>query len=610
MPQAPQGLTPTAQPGVYAPQVDLPVPVDAFGGAVGHALQTLGTDVEQSSDRIWARAMEMQGLKNETEAKNADAEYMLKSTPMRAEFLNREGVNAGPEALAKHINDLNSLRTSIRDGLSSPAAQKMYDGSSLGFMGREVFNAAGHSGQQMKVASNNAATSRIQLAKQNIGDNPDDEDEFSRGVNVIRNENSRKAQTGGWSPEQLDATNQRDVGEAIATRINGIANSNAIQAQRMLDLAMKKGAIDPIAAQQVQNTITNKFNQQGSKYISDKVLADRRNGQEENRPVQEYIDAGLEMAKGYGAKDPTFPDFVRKRIQTDYNQQMAVEQDTYNNNLRTVWQALGKSNPEGKGPTDEGQLRAIDPAVGPALDAVLSRNPKAANAIYEKFDQNARGVVTHPNDENTRTFYHWRTKLLGNDQDQSEFLAQDFASMHLTPTQQGQLQDMQKSKEHSNYIQAIKDPRVQRAMGMLETQLKNAGITDSAKDEDKRKDYTAFKGMLQDQLLDYQKEHPGKLPSTEELRTMFSQMVQTHVIGRHWYGTENQVPVYREAVPEADQKRILSDWVASRGTTPNAEEIARIYHGQQFNKYYKGKGAAAPAPAATPAPGPKPPVSE
>src|SRR6266446_3115149 len=109
MPQVP-GLTPTAQPGAYAPEVNLPVPVDAFGGAVGHALEGLGGQVEQASDRIWQRAVEMQGLQNETEAKEADAKYMMQSGIMHADFINKEGLNAGPAALQKHIQELQNLR--------------------------------------------------------------------------------------------------------------------------------------------------------------------------------------------------------------------------------------------------------------------------------------------------------------------------------------------------------------------------------------------------------------------------------------------------------------------------------------------------------------------
>ncbi len=60
MPQAPD-LVPSVAPttsGVAGPSVN--VPVDAFGGAVGHALSGLGSAVETASDRIWERAVQIQ----------------------------------------------------------------------------------------------------------------------------------------------------------------------------------------------------------------------------------------------------------------------------------------------------------------------------------------------------------------------------------------------------------------------------------------------------------------------------------------------------------------------------------------------------------------------
>src|SRR5580698_9795593 len=102
MPTAPTvpGLVPNQVPDAKLPNIDLPVPVDAFGGAVGKALEGLGGAIEQGSDRIWQQAMQFQNLQNETAAKNADAKYMMESGKLHAEFINKEGLNAGPEALA------------------------------------------------------------------------------------------------------------------------------------------------------------------------------------------------------------------------------------------------------------------------------------------------------------------------------------------------------------------------------------------------------------------------------------------------------------------------------------------------------------------------------
>src|SRR5882757_2468059 len=130
MPQVP-GLVPDQTPSLGgSPEVSLGVPTDAFGGAVGHALSGLGHDIEGASDKIWAQAMNMQSLQNETEAKNADAEYMTKAGILHEKFKVLKGNNASPEALEAHIKQLQDLRVETRKGLSNPATQRMFDGSS------------------------------------------------------------------------------------------------------------------------------------------------------------------------------------------------------------------------------------------------------------------------------------------------------------------------------------------------------------------------------------------------------------------------------------------------------------------------------------------------
>src|ERR1700757_4984634 len=274
MPQVP-GLTPTVQPAGAAPEINLPVPVDAFGGAVAHALEGFGGQIERSSDQIWQRAMDLQNLNNETSAKEADAKYMIESGKLHADFINKEGLNAGPEALAAHIQQLQDLRTSLRKDLN-PMAARMYDASSLSFMGRNIFNAAGHSGQQVKVASNNAATSRKEIMSNSIEANPDDETSFQRINSATRAENERIGHNLGWSKDQVEATNQEDLSKNWAKRIISTGNNQggALKAQSMLNWAVKNKAIDPVTADRVQASITTKIGDQGSRYITDKVLAD------------------------------------------------------------------------------------------------------------------------------------------------------------------------------------------------------------------------------------------------------------------------------------------------------------------------------------------------
>ena len=590
MPQVP-GLTPTVQPEGYAPEVNLPVPVDAFGGAIGHALEGLGNQVEQSSDRIWARAMEMQGLKNETEAKEADAKYMMQSGVMHADFVNKEGLNAGPEALKKHIQDLQDLRVGIRGTLSNPAAQRMYDGSSLGFMGRNIFNAAGHSGQQMKVAANNAASSRIDLATTSMGDSPTDPIAVGRGRAVIRSEVDRQGELNGWAPEQIEATKAQKLSVATAHQITNIAKNNALGAQSMLDDAVQNKAIRPEEAEKVQATVTTQTRLQGSRIVSDTVLGDRRQGEEENVPAQEYIDRGMKLIdtdprfKSAAKNDPLFKDFARERLTTDYNRQHAIETDADNMNVRTIGQAMMKANQEGSRPTTVEELLTIDPNVGPAWDSI-SRNPRLQQSFLRTLEHNATQPHIPVTPENLRQYHAAIGRADGGTQEQqAEFMAHDWANeKDLTYSQRSQLMSEQQRKQTAAAKNVDADPRVGRAMGLLQQETFNAEISKSKSPDD----YFAFRGALQSELMQFQQDNK-RAPKPEEVIEMGKNLIKAQTIkGAGWFGMSADVPVYKLPITDEEKAPVVQDYTNKFGRPPNAATVERIIRAQHYNKYYSG----------------------
>lgn len=593
MPQAPgtvPGLIPDVEPSSQGTQdVNLPVPVDAFGGAVGHALANIGQDVVHGSDQIWQRAVDLQNLNNETAAKDADAQYMIQSGKLHADFLNKEGINAGPEALAKHIQDLQDLRTNIRSGLN-PMAARMYDASSLSFMGRNIFNAAGHSGQQMKVAANNASSARIQIAQSNMGNDPTDDVGVQRAAQVIRSEVDAQGRNNGWSPDQTEATKQAQVSTGIAHQILGISRTNAIGAQRALDTARKNGLITAQDADRVQGSVQSQFRDQGSRVIADKVLADRRAGEdgEDEKTEDDYVQEGMAEADKYNSDDPLFKDFVRDRIITQYKKQKMIERDTADQNVTTVGKAMMKANGEGMAPTSIEELKAIDPEVSAAWDA-LSSQPKVQQQILNQLQRNASGANRVPiTTENLQQFHMWKgIALSGNDDARAGFMSHNFAAEpKMAVSQKNALMNLQDAMRK----QSQSDPRVARALNILRPDLVAAGIDPRGGDAN-RQSYYQYTGALADALEQYQTDHPGKMPSVDEVKTIGAQLMQEHATGRRgWMIFDSETaPFYQMPVPSDEYDRIKSDsaW-AKRGITPTDSMIQRIYHAEQFRKLYGG----------------------
>lgn len=585
MPQVP-GLVPTAQPSGFASEVNLPVPVDAFGGAVGHALEGLGGQVEKASNEIWQQAMNMQGLQNETEAKEADAKYMMQSGLLHADFINKEGMNAGPQALAKHIQDLQDLRVNIRNGLSNPAAQRMYDASSIGFMGRNIFNAAGHSGQQVKVAANNADSARKDLLSNNIDIDPDNDNDFNAAVQGVKDANLSTAERMGWPKEQLTATNQNDISKLVSKRITGWSDTNAMKAQRQLDNAVKAGVINESDRLRVQNHIDSKFVDQGARYYSDKALANRRQGDDMNKTEKDFVDQAVgEATKAFPDK-PKLIGAVRDRTEAQYRNQRSIERDQEYQDYNTVLSAAIEPNKEGLKPTSVEQMFAVDPAAKRAWDNI--KDERKRQSIYNQLKTNASGdrITWSSNDGAPLRRYH---ELLGmaND-DPSKFIGMDMAAEKMPDGGKKELVRLQNQKT----MRAESDPRVEQAMKVLGRDPEYAGINKKT-DIDA---YYNFVGALQDSLASFQNQNK-RMPKDDEIKQMGNTLIQQVATDRNpirkFFSPDEKL--YNVQVPDADATRIAKDqsWAAHGFINgPTKQQIHNFYVREQFNKLFKGSAGA------------------
>jgi len=561
------------------PDIALGVPVDAFGGAVGHALSGLGHDIEGASDKIWAQAMNMQNLQNETEAKSADADYMMKAGMLHAQFNAKEGNNASPEALQAHIQELQDLRVKTRGGLSNPMAQKLFDGSSLSFMGRTIFNAAGHAAQQTKVAANNASTARVAATQDNIAAAPTDDITFQRGLRTIQSEVEAQGRNSGWSEDQISETSKQRVSETFAKRIIGLAPNNAIGAQKMFDQAVAAKVLLSNEASRVQNTVQAQYRLQGSRIISDQVLGKLRDGDEEgDKSLNDYISEGMsKVTEGdLDKNDPLFKDWVREKITQDYNRHKSVVRDGQQQAEQTVASAMMTGNKEGVLPKSVDELKLIDPKVSDAWD---SMKPTTQRKYMQALAQNARGERVAWTDDSLRNYQQMKGQA---HDDPVAFLARDVVGENLPTSGKRELINLQQRLR----AQSESDPRVARAISILTPDLRAAGI-DRTSDKD---GYYQFVGGLQDQLDQFQKDNK-KVPKAEEVRKIGAQLMQEQATGRRgWlYFTDETTPTYQLPVPDEEMTRLRndSDW-AAQGVKPTDKMLERVYRAQKFRELYGG----------------------
>lgn len=580
MPQAPLSPVVDSTSG-GTPNVGLAVPVEAFGGAVGHALSSLSDQVHRSSDQLWQRAVEMQNLENETNAKRADTEYMTKAGMLHAEFSSLEGLSA-KQAYPKYIKDLQDSRTQIRNGLSNPMAQKMYDASSMNFMGRSIFNGAGHAATQAKVASINASKARVQSLTDTIGSDPYDEEGFQRSTSAIKAETKSQGVQSGWSEDQIKATTDTNISSAAATRITSLARSDPFAAQSMYDNALKIKALNPVDASRVLASIQTQSRQAIPRGISAEVNADLEHPAEEGIPeksLEDRIAEAQSKAEPYSKNDPLLPDFVKQRVIADYNRSKAIQRDANQRNEQIIASAMMSGNKEGILPKSVDELKLINPEVAAAWDATKPTTQRKYNAIMA---HNANGDKVA-----------WTNETLGNYQklkgmaetDPVEFLSRDIISENMPASGKRTLINEQIRRRG----QSEADPRVGRAMQILSPEIQAAGISKKA-DIDQ---YYRFTGALADALDDYQREHK-KVPPPPEVKKIGAQLMQQQITDKGWLW-DSKSATFDLPIPDDKAKEIKADpYWAKNNITPTDSMIRRIHAAQEYKRLYGGTATKAP----------------
>ena len=187
MPTAP--YTPVAQAprDDATPSFRLETPGAAFGGATADALSHVGKVAANVGDELYARAKALQDLKNDSEAKEADAEYMTKLGDLHAEYNSFQGKSA-VDAYPGYIKKIEDERISIANRMSNEMSRKMFDGASRQTMSRTVFNGAGHAATQQKRYALGASAARVEAITSQAAQTPNDDLAFRRNTEVMVDE--------------------------------------------------------------------------------------------------------------------------------------------------------------------------------------------------------------------------------------------------------------------------------------------------------------------------------------------------------------------------------------------------------------------------------------
>ena len=543
------------------PSVSINAGGAAFGVNVAEAIGGLGKAVEGAGSELFGRAVALKQLENETEARTADAQYMMQAGMIHGKFNALEGQQR-VNALPQYMKDLDDTRTKIRNSLSNPMSMKMYDSSSLSTMGRSIFNGAGAAATANKEAAHSAISATHELDTKTVYDNPNDEASFRSAIARNHTDAATRAalSVGGYSPEREELMIKQGDSTITANRILGMARNNPLKASQLLKQYKDENLLFGNDERTVTDKVQSLTQTVGTNSIATAIL------QKHLQPDGSYEKSASEMqaeavkvATTIYPDDPKMAPAAAQAFDHSYNQhQWAVQQDQ-----RAVNQTLNDNIV--KGVTS---VAMLPPSVVKQMTPTqIKAFPGQANS-YQRAEQ----VQTD------QTKYQELLGLYNNDN--GKFMDKDI------------MREPGISKSNMDFFlglqrkaQANGDPRVSRAMNQIKGF--NPQILDDLQVTGKNKDPATanqFVGALHEAIQSWQ-ENNGKAPDEKIITKEIFPAVTRQVTQEGWLWN-SKTPFFQSSIPDKYKEEYLK-------VKPEAKEpeIRQFYARQMFDQFFKSQKA-------------------
>lgn len=587
MPQVPYSPIPQATGGQTLPTVSVNAPEGAFGGDIARAISGLGKTVEGVGDAIAERALWLQNLNNQAEARAADAKFITESGKLQAEFNSLEGDRAMKE-YPVYQEKLKALRGQIRSGLTTRGSQDMYDGQTLGTLSRAVFNGASHTAAAQKKFVIDSMEAQRTAWREEAATTPMDDAAIERNVVRTRQSVREEGRLRGAPPEAV-ANNEKAYTSAIyATRIETIAKELPLQGPE--ELRKLRDRLIEKDFKRVEAVVNNQRDAYGSaKIATDLIAAHTDEDGDLKVPFPELQAKARELAKRFSPDDPAFETKTERALSSEWNQRKyARKQEQYDN--RDILNAGILS-----GNVNNLEQLLADPKLSAAYYALPERDRLKVPAQIDGY------IKARDRQYNEQAF----TKLMGlRSNDVAEFLDVDAtdAKYKLSQSQIRQVQTEQAKVKR----QTGNDPRVTKYMGYMRdvaaSQMEALGVF--SRTTRNKEDYDHLTGAVQS-AIDIWKENHKRPPTPEEFKEKIVPFIlreqaqswddflkSDRSFWRLWPSKE---PIFRQDTSMQEFDLFKADWTKRTkdkyGFDPSEHEIYKAYVKHQLLKLYPKKGA-------------------
>lgn len=243
MPQVPYQPVPNvAEEGAPAPGPRVDTPGAAFGTNIAEQIQRGGQTLGGVGNELFARAMAIQELRNDSEAREGIAKYMGQQGEMHAQY-GATQQNDAVKGLQPYIQKSQELLNQTASTMSNAMSRKAFLDASTFYLGRNINAAASHAAQENKKYTDTTINSAIQSTYDAANLHPTDESIYRAAWNNYENEFHTKQGIYGWSDETRNEELAKARSGLTAARIDGLRKVDPPGARTMMNDAIKEGRL-------------------------------------------------------------------------------------------------------------------------------------------------------------------------------------------------------------------------------------------------------------------------------------------------------------------------------------------------------------------------------
>lgn len=551
-------------------------------GFLAGNLDRLGNQFERAGDEIFNRAVGLQELTNQTEAKKASIEYDTWAGQKQVEFGQKQGEAADATSLKAHMEELQKKRDELSNKMTNPSMKRHFDDHTLSSMGNKFTVAAAHAASETRKAATGASDARIKM-NSDMFSKTDDIQESQRILERTYKEHyGTLAPLNGWTKDQADEKWNETVTKMNGSKINRIADQDGKKAMDMLNDPDNKKYFTADAYTKLLHDVKEKWDRQRARNIGDDVQKTM-----EDSTLEEKLEKTDKMSEEQAPGDKDLRDASRKETISRHSVEGREKREQHTRDLGAAKDAAyGYRNPDGSKPWNREQFMAI-PGAKEAWDRL---NGKDREDIQRILDTNAKGDYPATRATELRVK---ELKDMSTSEDpelREKFKYHKIEDEKIPVADRNSLYAIQR-KAREKDLGA--NPSVSRALKvaghMLDRTLKDPNSTSGRQ----------FRGALQEILEEEVAANKGVPLKDERIKEIVSQLLQGQP-GTGWLFDNPRYQYFRQ--PSADdlvQLKNMYPWMNEEQLTDKYTEAKWHTFSKEYEEAQKlGKAAQQPAKGA------------